>query len=437
MVTNNNYKSISFWAIVVPDCLLLYFSLWLAIAWRYSGQLSYAQKISHYQAFSVIFVFWLVVFFIHGLFEIDSFRRYSRLVFNLVSAMVVNSLIAVLYFYLQPNLNITPRRFLLVEIVLAFIFILLWHLLLKYLIKNKFIQGLYLFSLNNELNELEKIVDGHGYLGYRVLGHLNEESLSRGKFDGAAGIILPDNLEANSSVAAKLYELRTSGIKFYNYKDFYELLLRRIYLSQVNELWFLENINYQEKKLYNLIKRLVDLILGLVGFFVFLISFPFCALLIKLTSKGPIMFVQERVGKKGVIFKVYKYRTMSGGATNTWTSVNDPRITAVGKFLRKSRIDEWPQFINLLFGTMSLVGPRPEQPHIVEDMKKQIPFYDERHLVKPGITGWAQLNIYAATVEESRQKLQYDLYYIKNRSFFFDLEIILKTVYYIFTWQGR
>ena len=437
MVTNNNYKSISFWAIVVPDCLLLYFSLWLAIAWRYSGQLSYAQKISHYQAFSVIFVFWLVVFFIHGLFEIDSFRRYSRLVFNLVSAMVVNSLIAVLYFYLQPNLNITPRRFLLVEIVLAFIFILLWHLLLKYLIKNKFIQGLYLFSLNNELNELEKIVDGHGYLGYRVLGHLNEESLSRGKFDGAAGIILPDNLEANSSVAAKLYELRTSGIKFYNYKDFYEQLLRRIYLSQVNELWFLENINYQEKKLYNLIKRLVDLILGLVGFFVFLISFPFCALLIKLTSKGPIMFVQERVGKKGVIFKVYKYRTMSGGATNTWTSVNDPRITAVGKFLRKSRIDEWPQFINLLFGTMSLVGPRPEQPHIVEDMKKQIPFYDERHLVKPGITGWAQLNIYAATVEESRQKLQYDLYYIKNRSFFFDLEIILKTVYYIFTWQGR
>ena len=309
--------------------------------------------------------------------------------------------------------------------------------MLKYLIKNKFIQGLYLFSLNNELNELEKIVDGHGYLGYRVLGHLNEESLSRGKFDGAAGIILPDNLEANSSVAAKLYELRTSGIKFYNYKDFYEQLLRRIYLSQVNELWFLENINYQEKKLYNLIKRLVDLILGLVGFFVFLISFPFCALLIKLTSKGPIMFVQERVGKKGVIFKVYKYRTMSGGATNTWTSVNDPRITAVGKFLRKSRIDEWPQFINLLFGTMSLVGPRPEQPHIVEDMKKQIPFYDERHLVKPGITGWAQLNIYAATVEESRQKLQYDLYYIKNRSFFFDLEIILKTVYYIFTWQGR
>ena len=128
----------------------------------------------------------------------------------------------------------------------------------------------------------------------------------------------------------------------------------------------------------------------------------------------------------------------SGTATNTWTSVNDPRITSVGKFLRISRIDEWPQFINLLLGHISLVGPRPEQPHLVQELSRQIAFYDERHLVKPGITGWAQINnIYAGNAEETRLKLQYDLYYIKHRSFLFDLEIILKTIYYIFTWQGR
>jgi lipopolysaccharide/colanic/teichoic acid biosynthesis glycosyltransferase len=128
---------------------------------------------------------------------------------------------------------------------------------------------------------------------------------------------------------------------------------------------------------------------------------------------------------------------MSGGPTNTWTKVNDPRITRVGKFMRKSRLDELPQFINLLIGNMSLVGPRPEQVHIVEKLRQQIPFYDERHLVKPGLTGWAQLNIYAGSLEETKLKLQYDLYYIKHRGFLFDLEIILKTVYYIFTWKGR
>jgi lipopolysaccharide/colanic/teichoic acid biosynthesis glycosyltransferase len=199
----------------------------------------------------------------------------------------------------------------------------------------------------------------------------------------------------------------------------------------------LENINYQEKRFYNLIKRIVDILLGLIGFTVFLISYPFCALAIKLNSPGPVLFSQERTGKNGKVFKVYKYRTMDRADYKTWTSQNDSRITKVGNFLRKSRIDEWPQFINLLFGHISLVGPRPEQPHIVEDLKKQIPFYDERHLVKPGITGWAQLNIYAGSLEESKLKLQYDLYYIKHRSFLFDLEIILKTIYYIFTWQGR
>jgi lipopolysaccharide/colanic/teichoic acid biosynthesis glycosyltransferase len=158
-----------------------------------------------------------------------------------------------------------------------------------------------------------------------------------------------------------------------------------------------------------------------------------------LSSKGPILFIQQRVGKNGKIFKVYKYRTMkTDTAANTWTSVNDPRVTFVGKFLRKSRIDEWPQFVNLLIGNMSLVGPRPEQPNIVEDLRKIIPFYDERHLVKPGITGWAQINnIYAGSEEETKLKLQFDLYYVKHKSVFFDLEIILKTIYYIFTWQGR
>ncbi len=430
-------STFSFWFITVPDAILFYLGLWLAIIIRYHGAINIQESGAIVRTFSLLFVFWLVVFFIHGLFEAGVFRRYTVLVVNLVSAMLVNTLLAVLYFYFQPSLILTPRRFLLIDVAVTLVLVLGWHLLIKYFVKNRLVEGVYLFAFGNELDDLQKEIQAHSYLGYKVLGQLNEQSLSQAHLEKNSAIILPDNLHSNPKTSEALYQLRTQGVTFYNHKDFYEILLRRIYLSDLNELWFLENINYKEKRLYNLIKRAVDIVLGLIGLIVYLISWPFCAALIKLGSKGPVLFVQERVGKGGKVFKVYKYRTMSGGATNTWTAVNDPRITGIGKILRKTRVDEWPQFINLLMGTMSLVGPRPEQPHLVDQLKTQIPFYDERHLVKPGITGWAQLNIYAGTLEETKLKLQYDLYYIKHRSFLFDVEIILKTVYYIFTWQGR
>jgi exopolysaccharide biosynthesis polyprenyl glycosylphosphotransferase len=380
---------------------------------------------------------WLLVFFIHGLFEIQTLRRYTTLLFNLVSSMLVNLLVAITYFYFQPNLILTPRRFLLIEIVVAFVLLLFWHMLVKYFVKNRLVEWIYLFSFNNELSELEQEIKGQSFLGYKVLGHLSEADLDGTNFARNSGVILPDVIKAHPEVISKFYKLRTHGVRFYNTRDFYEQLLRRVYLSQLNEIWFLENINYKEKRFYNLVKRAVDLVFGFFSFFVFLVTFPFVALAIKLDSPGPALFTQERVGKNGGVFKIYKYRTMNTVSGKTWTEKNDPRITRLGNILRKTRIDELPQSINLILGDLSLVGPRPEQVQIVEQLRSQIPFYDERHLVKPGITGWSQLNIYAGSLEETRLKLQYDLYYIKHRSFLFDLEIILKTIYYIFTWQGR
>jgi len=434
----NKRKLFSFWAIFVPDALLLYLALWLTIMLRYGEQATSELWMKHAIVFSVIYVLWLLVLFIHGLFELPTFRRYSTLVINLVSAMAINVLVAVLYFYFQPTLILTPRRFLLLDAGIAFVLVLGWNLVVKDFLKNRLGQGVYLFSLNDELKDLEREINRHQYLGFKVLGHLCEQDLETASFAPGAGVILPDNLRARPQILAKFYEFRKSGVNFYNYRAFYEDVFRRVYLSQLNEAWFLENVNYGEKKLYNLLKRVIDLLSGALAAVVFAITFPICALLIKLSSPGPVFFIQERVGKDGKVFKVYKYRTMAGGPTDTWTSVNDPRITRVGKFMRKSRLDELPQFINLLIGNMSLVGPRPEQVGIVKDLRQQIPFYDERHLVKPGLTGWAQLNnVYAGNLDETKLKLQYDLYYIKNHSLMFDLEIILKTIYYIFTWKGR
>jgi len=434
---NNSRRAIGFFLIFLPDIILLYVGLWLAVYFRYGGNLRAAEWSNQLRAFSVVFILWLLVFFIHGLFEVGIFRRYSTLIFNLISAMAVNLLIAVIYFYFQPNFILTPRRTLLILAAVVFVLILLWDLLVKYFIKNRLVEGVYLFSFNNELADLEQAITAHNYLGYKVLGHLNQQSLAGASLGKNSSIILPDDLRANPQIAEQLYRLRTVGVRFYNHKTFYEELLRRVYLSQINEIWFLENINYQEKRFYNWTKRVVDIVCGILGFMVFAVSYLFVALALKLDSAGPVMFTQKRVGKNGKIFNIYKYRSMTTVTDTVWTQVNDSRITRIGKILRKSRIDELPQSINLLKGDISLVGPRPEQPNIVEELKTQIPFYDERHLVKPGITGWAQLNIYAGSLEESKLKLQYDLYYIKHRSFLFDLEIILKTIYYIFTWQGR
>lgn len=430
-------KILTFWLVFLPDAALFFAGLYLAAYFRYGEVLTGKVLTAHLTAFTPLYILWLVVFFIHGLFEPGSFRRYTTVVFNLVSAFLVNLLLSTVYFYFQPNLILTPRRFLLINLATAFILVLAWHLVIKYLIKNRLVQNVYLFSFDHELKDLEEEIKTRSFMGFRVLGHLDEQNLLTIKFAKDSLVILPDNLQAKPEILKKFYELRKLGVGFVNHRNFYENLLRRVYLSQIDEVWFLENVNYKEKRLYNFLKRIVDVVIGLFGFLVFVATLPIVAVLIKLTSKGKVFIVQDRAGKLGRIFKVYKYRSMYVDEKNVWTQVADKRITPFGRILRKTRIDEWPQFINLILGNMSLVGPRPEQPGIVEKLKTQIPFYDERHLVKPGITGWAQLNVYAGSVEESTRKLQYDLYYIKHRSLSLDLEVILKTIYYIFTWQGR
>ncbi len=434
----NFRKIIGFWLIALPNLALFYVSLWLTIKWSYPEGLSDDRLADHYIQFTVVYLLWLLTFLSFHLFERETFRRYTSLFFSLISATIINLLLAIGYFYLQPELILTPRRFLLVNVLISFTLVLVWDLGLKWFVFKRFVQPVYLFSFNDELKKLEEEIKNHSYLGFRVAGHLSESELKNLSGRSGSLVIFPDNLHTNILLANAIFDLRNKGINFYNHNTFYEQLLRRIYLTSLNEIWFLENLNYDRKIFYSLVKAFFDLIIGLIIFFIFFISFPLIAILIKISSPGPIFFTQNRIGQNGQIYKIYKYRTMHmGHDQNTWTAPNDERITKFGKFLRLSRLDELPQSLNLLFGNMSIVGPRPEQVGIVEQLKQQIPFYDERHIVKPGITGWAQLNIYAATLEETKIKLEYDLYYVKNQSVLFDLEIILKTIYYILRGSGR
>jgi len=192
---------------------------------------------------------------------------------------------------------------------------------------------------------------------------------------------------------------------------------------------------------YDLAKRLIDITVALVGALILLATFPFIGLAIVLDSGFPILYAQDRLGKGGQPYRIIKFRTMYQNAESNgpqFTREHDSRITRVGKFLRKSHMDEFPQFINVLRGEMSMVGPRSERPELVKELQKQVPFYRARLLVKPGITGWAQVNFgYADSVEDTAIKIEYDLYYITHRSIVLDLSIMMRTFGTIFGFRGQ
>lgn len=226
---------------------------------------------------------------------------------------------------------------------------------------------------------------------------------------------------------------KMAGIEVIDAPSFYESMTGKLLLENITPSWFIFSEGFKVSAWRRIVKRTVDIACALVGIALTLPLLPFIALAIKLDSRGPIFFRQERFGEREKIFNLYKFRTMGvdaeKGTGAVWAQTNDPRVTRVGAFFRKSRIDELPQFINVLRGDMSLVGPRPERPEFIRKLKELIPYYSERHSVKPGVTGWAQVRYpYGASVEDALEKLRYDLYYIKHISLAFDLLIILETI---------
>jgi exopolysaccharide biosynthesis polyprenyl glycosylphosphotransferase len=423
-------RSINLLLLAIPDLLLILASLYIALYIRFGQGPQYSYELLNYKIFVFLFLVWILVMFIHNLFDLRSLRTYGSLFFSLVSAFFFNLLLSVVYFYFQPNLFLTPRRTLLLTTGISFVLILLWHLAVKLVLQNKISEDYFLYSEDDDLAELANIINSHGYLGFRLKDQLR--SLDQLESMPQAKVIISDKTLTKNEILKKIYQLRMQGTQFYSHVDFYENLVQKIPLQYLDERWFLDNVSFRENYIQNFIRRSIDILIGIFLGLLFIATFPFIYLAIKLNTSGPVFFRQHRVGIFGKDFVVYKYRTMTSASTGKgWTAPNDTRITAAGKVLRRLHLDELPQFINLLKGNMSVVGPRPEQLEIVQEMRAVIPFYDERHLVKPGITGWAQLLVYAGSVEETRLKLEYDLYYLKRRSILFDLEIMLKTLYAI------
>jgi len=241
--------------------------------------------------------------------------------------------------------------------------------------------------------------------------------------------------------ASDLLECRLRGIRVEDWPMFYEKQTGKVLVTEVRPSWLIFSDGFVKTRLTRTVKRSVDLVLASVGLVAALPLMLLTTVAIMLDSRGPVLFRQERVGHNGRLFTLKKFRSMTHdaekGSGPVWTSPSDPRITRVGRVLRRTRLDELPQLVNVLVGDMSFIGPRPERPEFVRTLRRQIPFYMERLTVKPGITGWAQVRYqYAASIEDTLEKLQYDLYYVKNLSLFLDILILLNTFQVVLGGRG-
>ena len=283
--------------------------------------------------------------------------------------------------------------------------------------------------------------DGHSYVPHSRLiedeGSLFEIATARNITEV---IVAVRERRGGGLPMADLLECKLRGLHVVDLPAFFERQTGILPLESINASWMIFSEGFTNGSTRDVVKRLFDLLVSGSFLIVFMPLMLLTALLIRLESRGPVFYTQERVGQFGKPFTIFKFRSMRTDAEKdgvVWARKNDDRTTRVGRFIRRTRIDELPQILNVFLGQMSFVGPRPERPYFVNDLASQIPYYHARHSVKPGITGWAQVRFsYGASVEDAMHKLQYDLYYVKNHSLFLDLMILLQTTQVVVTGKG-
>jgi len=435
--------------LLLGDALLMYVSLFLALSLRNQAIISPEIWSQHWPVFSYAFAIWILAFYIAGSYTISNIRNDLRFYINAIRVMGIDILLAVSFFYVLPQTQLTPKTILVLTGIIFFLLFIGWRQLAhRTILKKALRQKVLITGKNQTVLELARLLDRNPQYGYdlsaimahnakdeigNVPDYTDSEQLENIIDKHKISLIVMDHESRESKkLINNLYKHLNRRLEFMSLDEFYESITKRVPLEIIDQFWFLENLQEGRKRFYDFGKRMVDIVASIVFGIIFLALSPLIGILIILTSGFPILFIQTRIGKNGRPFRAVKFRTMVRDAEKNgpqWAAKDDPRVTAIGKFLRKSRVDEIPQLINILRGEMSFVGPRPERPEFVDKLKQEIPFYRERLLVKPGLTGWAQINYrYGASVQDAKTKLQYDLYYVKNRSLALDFGIILRTV---------
>lgn len=441
-----NFKKI---ILFLGDLVVLYSSLWLALFIRYQGDIDSERWQQHFWPFTIIYLLWLIVFYIAGLYELTIARNNIGFYSVTLQVLMINIGLAVSFFYFIPYFEIAPKTNLFLNLGIFTLLFSFWRQIYNHLLKSSaLINNILIIGKNKEIDQITEIIKTNPQLGYRVAKQITPRHIQT-PFDllematqkNIKTIITAIDPHQDFKLVRSLYQCLPLKISFNDLPSFYEKILGKVPVSSIGEIWFLENLTESQKNFYEAIKRILDMFGALVVGIISLLFYPLIILIIKFDSAGPIFYKQRRIGQDGQIFNVIKFRSMVAEAEKNgaqWADHYDHRITRVGKFMRKIRLDELPQLWNVFIGQMSFIGPRPERIEFVQQLEKAVPYYQIRHIVKPGLTGWAQVNFrYGASVEDSIEKLQFELYYIKHRSFILDLSILLRTIKIILAGGGR
>ena len=436
--------------LLLGDIIALYASLLIMLAIRYGSDLFSDKANINFWPFTVVFIPWLIVFYIAGLYDLRRLRNNIEFLKMLALCLVINAVIAILFFYFIPAFGVAPKTNLFIFFIVFFIAEIFWRRTF-----NRTTRGgeapnrVILVGDGETAEEIAKAISENPQLGYAIVRRIPEkEAAEKPRVLASATtdlrvniIVVPRRLKREQKLLLVLYALFGKGVLVTDLASFYEQVLQKVPLGDHEETWLMENIE-GAGHYYDSLKRAGEFVFAL---FVGLVLLPIeilIGLFVKLTSPGPIIYYQERTGQNSKSFMLYKFRTMRTDAEKNgaqWSSgAGDARVTAFGKFLRASHLDELPQLWNVIRGDLSFVGPRPERPEFVAKLKEQVPYYEIRLLIKPGVTGWAQINHHADQgVDDVRQKLQYDIYYLKNRSPILDSAIIIKTAKSLFVNPGE
>lgn len=443
------------------ETLLVALSIILATAIRFGFQ---GDQVIDYDPYfmktSVMAGTYLVVYHYFNLYEPLLYSPRPQMIVRLFQATIVGTIILFIIYFIFPEVKMW-RGVLLASTLMIPVLLLLWRAVFtKWLSLGLPEQRVLILGSEELAKKVGTEVYRQKGLGLKLVGFIDDDPAKLGKSIVNPGVIgnsfdilsLVNSERIDRIIVAspdrrtklpmpELLECKLHGINVEEGETFLERMTGKVLLHQLKPSWIVFSDGFRSLRSRKILKRSLDVIFSTFGLLILSPVLFITAILIKWESKGPAIFKQIRIGENGLEFEIYKFRSMAQDAEAStgpvWAGATDNRVTRIGKFIRKTRIDELPQLINVIKGEMSFVGPRPERPFFVHQLKEKIAYYDTRHVVKPGITGWAQVSYpYGATTEDALEKLQYDLYYIKNLSLILDLMIIMLTIKVVLTGKG-